>query len=70
MDIDNTIPSTGAVNERLKFKPPKQKWMDVVYVNDDIMITIDNNDQYTIRTKLYQYWNPASDSGWTYVDGV
>ena len=44
--------------------------MEVVYVSEDIMVTRTNYDHFCVRTKLYQYWNPAADAGWMYVDGV
>ena len=68
--VGNSIAPAGDVNKRIKLKSRRQKWMEVVYVSEDIMVTRTNYDHFCVRTKLYQYWNPAADAGWMYVDGV
>ena len=68
--VDHWIASIGGVREKPQLKPSRQLWMEVVFLNDDVIVTKTNGDEYTIRTKLYQYWNPASETGWIYVDGM
>ena len=46
------------------------KWLDIVYVSGDLLITKNSDNQYAVRTKLYQYWDPGADTGWVFVDGV
>ena len=44
--------------------------LEILYINDDFLLTREDKNYYSIRTRLYQAWDPGSPTGWVYVSGV
>jgi hypothetical protein len=44
--------------------------VEILYINDDFLLTKEDDNYYSIRTRLYQAWDPGSPTGWVYVSGV
>ena len=45
-------------------------YFDILYLDEDIMITKNLHNHFAIRSKVYQAWDPGAANGWVYVSVV
>jgi hypothetical protein len=45
-------------------------YFDILYLDEDIMITKNLDNHFAIRSKVYQTWDPGAANGWVYVSVV